>query len=39
MFAKIFQRQGNEVKECRLKTVNEIRVSNFLASDVIKMTS
>jgi len=26
-----FQRQENEVKECGLKTVNEVRASNFLA--------
>jgi len=31
MFAEIFQRQENEVKECGLKTVNEVRASNFLA--------
>jgi len=31
MFAEIFQRQENEVKECKLKTVNEVRASNFLA--------
>jgi len=31
MFAEIFQRQGNEVKECGLKTVNKVRASNFLA--------
>jgi len=31
MFAEIFQRQENEVKECGLKTVNVVRVSKFLA--------
>jgi len=31
MFAEFFQRQENEVKECGLKTVNEIRASNILA--------
>jgi len=31
MFAEIFQRQENEVKECGLKTVNQVRASNFLA--------
>jgi len=31
MFAEIFQHQENEVKECGLKTVNEVRGSNFLA--------
>jgi len=31
MFGEIFQRQENEVKECGLKTVNEIKASNFLA--------
>jgi len=31
MFAEIFQRQEKEVKECGLKTVNEVRASNFLA--------
>jgi len=31
MFAEIFQRQENEVKECGLKTINEVRDSNFLA--------
>jgi len=31
MFAKIFQHQKNEVKECGSKTVNEVRASNFLA--------
>jgi len=30
MFSEIFQRQENEVKECGLKTVNEV-ASNFLA--------
>jgi len=31
MFAENFQRQENEVKECGLKPVNEVRASNFLA--------
>jgi len=31
MFAEIFHRQENEVKEFGLKTVNEVRASNFLA--------
>jgi len=31
MFAEIFQRQENEVKECGLRTVIEVRASNFLA--------
>jgi len=31
MFAEIFQRRDSEVKECGLKTVNEVRASNFLA--------
>jgi len=31
MFAEIFQRQENELKECGLKTMNEVRASNFLA--------
>jgi len=31
MFAEIFQRQKNKVKKCGLKTVNEVRASNFLA--------
>jgi len=31
MFADIFQRQKNEVKECRSKTVNEVRASKFFA--------
>jgi len=31
IFAEIFQRQENEVKECGLKTVNEIRAWNFLS--------
>jgi len=31
MFAEIFQRQENKVKECGLKTVNEVRALNFLA--------
>jgi len=31
MFSKIFQRQKNEVKECGLKTGDEVRTSNFLA--------
>jgi len=31
MFAETFQHQKNEVKECVLKTVNEVRASNFLA--------
>jgi len=31
MFAEIFQHQENEVKECGLKTVNEVKASNFLA--------
>jgi len=31
MFAEIFQRQENEVKECGLKTVNKVRASNFFA--------
>jgi len=31
MFTEIFQRQENEVKECGLETVNEVRASNFLA--------
>jgi len=31
MFVEIFQRQKNEVKECGLKAVNEVRASNFLA--------
>jgi len=30
MFAEIFQCQENEVKECGLKTVNEVRALNFL---------
>jgi len=30
MFFEIIQRQINEVKECGLKTVNEVRASNFL---------
>jgi len=30
MFAEIFQRQENEVKECGLKPVNVVRASNFL---------
>jgi len=29
MFAEIFQRQENEVKECGLKTLNEVGASNF----------
>jgi len=33
MFAEIFQRQGNEVKECGLTTVNEVRASKFFAGD------
>jgi len=35
MFADNFQRQENEVKECGLKTVNEVRTSNFLAGTQI----
>jgi len=31
MFAESFQRRENEVKECGLKTVNEVRASHFLA--------
>jgi len=31
VFAEIFQSQENEVKECGLKTVHEVRASNFLA--------
>jgi len=31
MFAEIFQRKENEVKECGLKTVNEVRALKFLA--------
>jgi len=31
MFAEIFQRQENEGKEYGLKTMNEVRTSNFLA--------
>jgi len=31
MFADIFERHENEVKECGLKTVNDVRASNFLA--------
>jgi len=31
MFAEIFQRQENEVKDYGLKTVNKVRASNFLA--------
>jgi len=31
MFTEIFERHENEVKECGLKTVNEVRASNFLA--------
>jgi len=31
MFLETFQRQENEVKECGLKTVKEVRASNFLA--------
>jgi len=33
MFAEIFQRQENEIKVCGLKTVNEVRASNFLAGE------
>jgi len=29
MLAEIFQRQENEVKECGLKEVNEVRASKF----------
>jgi len=31
MFAENYQRQDNDVKECGLKTVNEVRASNFRA--------
>jgi len=31
MFSEIFQHQENKVKECGLKTLNEVRSSNFLA--------
>jgi len=31
VFAEIFQRQENEVKECVLKTVNEVKAWNFFA--------
>jgi len=31
MFAEIFQRQENKVKECGLKIVSEVKASNFLA--------
>jgi len=36
MFAEIFQRQKNKVKECGLKTVNEVRASNFLTGGTNK---
>jgi len=39
MFTEIFQRQENEVKECRLKTVNEVRASNFLAGEGGRISS
>jgi len=33
MFAEIFQRQENEVKECGLKIVNKVMASNILAGE------
>jgi len=39
MFAEIFQLQENEVKECELKTVNEVRASNFLAGEGGRISS
>jgi len=39
MFAEIFQRQENKIKECGLKIVNKVRASNFLAGEGARISS